>query len=339
MKTKVAIIGATGYTGLELVKILVRHKQVQLSHLAVRRTPMPKYSEIFPELTKICDMQCSEIDADKICKDSDVIFFALPHKVTMTLMPSFLNKGKKIIDLSSDYRLKDVSTYEKAYGQKHEDATHVKDFVYGLPEVTKENIKKSQNIANPGCFPTSILLALYPLLKNKCINLEGIIADSKTGVSGGGREPKPDFHFPECNESVKPYRVGVHQHEPEIEQELGNMAGKNVDIIFVPHLISMTRGILSTVYADLKKEYSWQEIEALYKACYSNEPFVRLKAEGQYPQTKDTTNTNFCDIGFKIIGKKIVVMSAIDNLVKGASGQAVQNMNIMCGFDEREGIL
>jgi N-acetyl-gamma-glutamyl-phosphate reductase len=337
MKKKISIVGATGYTGLELVKILIKHKNVEIAHLAVRREEKPVYSELFPELKGVCDIKCSAIDADVICKDSDVIFFALPHGVSMSLMPDFIGKGKKIIDLSSDYRMTDKNVYESAYVREHIDINNLNKFVYGLPEVNKDKIKKADYIANPGCFPTSILLALYPLLKEGLIKSENIIIDSKTGVSGAGRSLNTASLFSECNESVKPYKVACHQHEPEIEQELSLFAEKDIDVIFVPHLISMTRGILSTIYSDLKKQMTVEDVIALYKKYYKHSCFVRISDKGKMPQTKDVSYTNFCDIGFQIKNDKIIIVSAIDNLIKGASGQAVQNMNIMLGFDEKDG--
>ncbi len=337
---KVSVIGATGYTGLELVKILIRHKNVKIAHLCVRKEPEAIYSDIFPELKGLCDIKCSFLEPELICRDSDIIFFALPHKVTMTLMASFLGKGKKIIDLSSDYRLNDPDLYNQAYAHEHGDVENIAKFTYGLSEINKKNIAAADNIANPGCFPTSILLALYPVIKENIVSYNQIIVDSKTGVSGGGRTPALGFHFPECNESVKPYKVGIHQHEPEVEQELSKYAKKKVDIIFVPHLIPMTRGLLSTCYCDLtKKKITLDDINALYDKYYKDNKFIRIRKIGDTPQTKDVVNSNFCDIGFQLIDNKLIIISAIDNLIKGASGQAVQNMNIMCGFPDEEGII
>ncbi|MBU0650382.1 N-acetyl-gamma-glutamyl-phosphate reductase, partial [bacterium] len=334
MKTKVSIIGATGYTGYELVKILVKHPKVELKHLAVRREEKPLYSEIFPALKGVCDIRCSDSNSAQILKDSDVIFFALPHKITMTIMPEYAGKGKKIIDLSADYRLKDVLVYNEAYKHEHEDVENLGNFVYGLPEINPDEIKKANNIANPGCFPTSIILGLYPLIKEGIINLHNIIVDSKTGVSGGGRTPNLAFHFPECNESVRAYKVGLHQHEPEIEQELTAITGETVDVIFVPHLIPMTRGILSTIYADFNDGCQDKDISAMYKKYYGDKSFIRLCGQGSFPETINVSNTNFCDIGWQIVDQKIIVVTAIDNLIKGASGQAVQNMNVMLGLPE-----
>lgn len=338
-KIRAAIVGASGYTGLELVRILGRHPAVELTHLAVREPAEQKFSDLFPALRGVCDLKLSPLEPERIRSESDVIFFGLPHKNSMEWLPQFLGQGNKIIDLSADFRLDDASLYATAYGTDHLQPGLLGSFVYGLPEFNRRRIAASERIANPGCFPTSVLLALMPLLEQRLISPEGIIVDSKTGVSGGGKAPKPAFHFPEINENLHAYKVAAHQHEPEMEQELGKMAGMPVDIVFVPHLAPMTRGIFSTVYCQLQGPMTEAELQQVLAERYQGEPFVRVLPAGEVPQTRQVSGSNFCDIGLVVKGRTLIIMSAIDNLVKGASGQAVQNMNIMFGLDERAGLM
>ncbi|MBN2600572.1 MAG: N-acetyl-gamma-glutamyl-phosphate reductase [Candidatus Marinimicrobia bacterium] len=337
-KINVSIVGASGYTGLELVKVLLKHPRVMIRNLAVRTDAGKPYSELFPILKGQCDQKCVDIDVEKIANASDVIFFGLPHKTSMEIIPQFLKFGKKIIDLSADYRLDTEKRYINAYGVKHLDKGNLPAFVYGLPEFNREKIRQTNTVANPGCFPTGIALALMPVLQAGLIETETILVDSKTGISGGGKTPKPAFHFPECNENVAAYKVASHQHEPEMEQELSKMAGKPVDIVFVPHLVPMTRGIYNTIYTRLTKSVTAAELHNLYRKWYQDEPFVRVLEKGQIPENKHVAGTNFCDIGMVISGQRLILMSAIDNLIKGASGQAVQNMNVMMGLDETLGL-
>lgn len=340
VKIRVTVVGATGYAGYELVKILLRHPYVTLSRLAVVAEEVGLcYSDIFPALKGLCDLNCTSVNAVEIIRDSDVIFFCLPHTVSMRYMPDFLKNGKMLIDLSADYRLNTPAAYKAAYGLDHADAVHLNDFVYGLPEVNRATIKAAQAIANPGCFPTGIQLALIPVLKNSLIATETIFVDSKTGISGGGRAPKPAFHYPECNENLSAYKIGCHQHESEIEQELTKISGQAVDILFVPHLVPVTRGIFSTIYTKLNQSKSEAEIRQLYRDFYREEPFVRICEASSPPQIKNVAYSNFCDIGLKVIGDHLILLSAIDNLIKGASGQAVQNMNIMLNVPETIGLL
>jgi len=337
-KINVSIVGASGYTGLELVKILLKHPYATIRNLAVRTDVGKPYSELFPMLKGQCDQECMDIDVEKIASESDVIFFGLPHKTSMEIIPQFLKYGKKIIDLSADYRLNNEQSYKTAYGIDHADKGNLSEFVYGLPEFNREKIRLTNTVANPGCFPTGIELALMPVLKAGLIKTDAILVDSKTGISGGGKTPKPVFHFPECNENVTAYKVASHQHEPEIEQELSKMAGKPVDIVFVPHLVPMTRGIYNTIYTELNESVTIEYLYDLYQKQYQNEPFVRVMNTGKIPEIKHVTNTNFCDIGMVISGNRLILISAIDNLIKGASGQAVQNMNVMMGLDETLGL-
>jgi N-acetyl-gamma-glutamyl-phosphate reductase len=274
-------------------------------------------------------------------KKVDIVFLALPHRVSMEYAPSFLDKGKIVIDLSADFRLKDTAVYEKYYGIKHICKKYLFASVYGLPELNRNKIKKAKLIANPGCYPTGAILAIAPLISAKAAGLNSIIIDSKSGVTGAGRKADLGLIFGEVSENVKAYKVGVHQHMPEIEQELGILAKENLSVLFTPHLIPIRRGILTTAYVGLKKKLSLDNIVGLYKRFYNKEPFVRVYDKGGLPQVQNVVNTNYCDIGIVLSPDKnrAIIVSAIDNLLKGASGQAVQNMNIVCGFDETEGLL
>ncbi|OIO38455.1 MAG: N-acetyl-gamma-glutamyl-phosphate reductase [Candidatus Omnitrophica bacterium CG1_02_49_10] len=337
---KVSLIGATGYAGEELLKILLLHNEVEITYIAAKVDGPKAISEIFQALKGRLDLVCDNFDPDKASSSADLFFLALPHRVSMSMAPALIKAGKKVIDLSADYRLKDPGVYKKFYGVEHTDSPNLKSSVYGLPELYRKVIKGAQLIANPGCYPTSVILGLSPLLKAGCIEDHGIIVDSKSGVSGAGRCPSPSLHFPEVNESFKAYKIGVHQHAPEMEQELSAASGRDAKIIFVPHLLPINRGILSTMYVRLKKAMSTKDILGVLKGSYGNEPFVRVLDEGVYPEIKYVANTNYCDIGAAAVdgGEAAVIVSSIDNLVKGASGQAVQNMNIMNGFDEKEGL-
>jgi len=338
-KIRVSVVGALGYTGYELVKILLRHPQVELKYLADKAAVGSPYSELFPALKGRCDLRCTATDVTVIVQNSDVIFFGLPHLTSMEVIPEFLKYRKKIIDLSADYRLNTTELFLKAYGAEHRDKKNLANFVYGLPEFNREKIRRANNIANPGCFPTGIILALMPVLASGLIKPEAIIVDSKTGISGGGKTPKPAFHFPECNENLTAYKIASHQHEPEIEQELSKIAGQPIDIVFVPHLVPLTRGIFNTIYAELISPLEPDDLYNLYRKQYEWEPFVRILEYGKSPEIKHVADTNFCDIGMKIVGQRLILMSVIDNLIKGASGQAVQNMNLMLGFEETLGLI
>jgi len=338
-KYKVSIVGASGYTGFELVKILLRHPQAEIVHLAVREGIDAPYSNLFPALRGRCDLSCSAIDADRLCGGSEVIFFGLPHKSSMEIIPDFIRPGIKIIDLSADFRLNSAAVYRLAYGSEHRHPEMLSCFVYGLAEFNRHLVRSTETVANPGCFPTGIELALWPVLQKNLIDQQTIIVDSKTGISGGGKTPKPEFHFPDCNENFSAYKVASHQHEPEIEQELCKMAGSPVDILFVPHLAPMTRGIFNTIYARMREPLSQSEVQDLYEEFYRREPFVRILEPGRSPQTAQVSGSNFCDIGLKVHGANLILMSAIDNLIKGASGQAVQNMNIMLGLEETTALI
>ena len=336
---KVSIVGATGYAGEELLKILIDHPQVEIVSLSAKIDKPRKISQIFPELSGKTDLICEEPDFSRIVPGCDLAFLALPHRVSMEAAPEFLRAGKKVIDLSADYRLKDVSVYEQWYGLKHKNPEYLARAVYGLPEVYREKIKPAQLIANPGCYPTGIILGCLPLLAKGKVTSQNIIVDAKTGLSGAGRE-KEAVLVTEMENNFRAYKVDAHQHAPEINQELSAFAGERIEVTFTPHLIPIQRGILSTIYLQLKKALSQEEAQGLYQDFYQNEPYVKVLPEGKFPQLKDVAKTNFCHIGLKISpAKKIaIVICAIDNLVKGASGQAAQNMNIMYGFKETEGL-
>ena len=334
---KASVVGATGYTGEELVDILIRHADVEIASLsAIVEKPM-KISDIFPRFRGKLDLVCKELDAAEVIRSSDVVFLALPHTVSMKFAPEFLKTGKKVIDLSADYRLP-PDVYEKCYGKGHSDKENLKKAVYGLPELYRKKIKGAELVANPGCYPTGIILGIAPLLKNAVVEPAGIIADSKSGITGAGRKASLGLLFAEISDNAKAYKVGSHQHGPEINQELSKLAGKNVDTLFVPHVIPIKRGIISTVYMKQKKKMTQKEVDRFYEDFYKNEPFVRFLGSEAMPELKDVVLTNFCDIGVKVANDTIVAVSAIDNLTKGAAGQAVQNMNIMYGLNENEAL-
>lgn len=343
---KVGIIGATAYTSLELIKILLHHPEVKITYLGVRRTDRPKISDIFPSLKARIDLPCEPIEQKEVPKDIDLVFITLPPTVSMQYVPLFTGQGIKIIDFSADYRFRDKSLYERWYKAQHTDNEGIKTAVYGLPELFREDIRKANLVGNPGCYTTATIIALAPLLAKELIHPDDIIVDAKSGVSGRGREPKEDTHYCECNENIEAYSVGGHRHSPEIEHILSLKTNQKISIQFVPHLIPMNRGILCTIYAKPKhrtKEgvlsLSDNDVHKIYKEFYGNEPFVRLKEGLETPKTKDVTHTNFCDIATKVTENRIIILSAVDNLIKGASGQAVQNMNVMYGFDEKMGLL
>jgi len=338
---RAAVVGATGYTGEELVRILSAHPQVELTSLSAIIDAPTSYGKLFPHFKGKVELICKELNIDEVSRVSDFVFLALPHRVSMEIAPRFLKKGKKVIDLSADYRLHDVNLYEKWYGASHKDEANLKKAVYGLPELYREKIKKAGLIANPGCYPTSVILAALPLFKEKTVKIDSIIADAKSGVTGAGRKADINLSFGEVGGNLKAYKINAHQHSPEIDQELSGISGRNIEVVFVPHLVPMRRGILSTVYIKMKNNISEDAVFGLFKKYYRDEPFVRVFDKGLLPQVKDVVDTNFCDIGIKVDEGKalVVVVSAIDNLKKGASGQAVQNMNVMGGYDEKTGLV
>ncbi|MCK9603667.1 MAG: N-acetyl-gamma-glutamyl-phosphate reductase [Candidatus Omnitrophica bacterium] len=338
----VGIVGATGYAGEVLIDILLRHPQVRITNISAKIDKPQNISDIFPKFKGRIDLVCKEPDIKEICKACDLIFLALPHTVSMQIVPLLLKQGKRVIDLSADYRLKDTKIYEKFYNVKQKDKTNLTQAVYGLPEIYRAKIKNATLIANPGCYPTASILALAPLVALDLVDPGLVVIDAKSGVTGAGRKLAEGFLFSEINEDFKAYKVDTHQHSPEINQELSKLAGKKINVTFVPHLLPLNRGILATAYlkkaqnAKIKKA---EGILSLYKKFYKKEPFVRIRDEGVFPRIKDVAGTNFCDIGIKDSGDNIIVISAIDNLLKGASGQAVQNMNIMYKFPEYTALL
>ncbi len=337
---KASIIGATGYTGGELVRLLYGHKEVELSVLSSRSFPGEDIADIYPSLGHCVSHVMEEQDPDKILKDSNVVFICLPHGHGMEFAAKAYKKGTRVIDLGADFRLKDAEVYRKWYGVEHVAPELLKEAVYGIPEIYSDEIAGAGIVANPGCYPTSIILGLAPLLFEGIIRPQSIIADSKSGVSGSGKTPSEKAHFVECNENISPYGLSGHRHRPEIEQELGLLAGESFRISFTPHLIPITRGILSTVYADLAVDIDEGQVRDLYADAYSHASFVRILPPGVWPHTRWVYGSNFCDINFAVDSEagRITVVSAIDNLVKGASGQAIQNMNIMFGFEEKTGL-
>jgi len=338
--TRVGVVGATGYAGAELVRILSGHPDVELTIITSRQHSGEMFDSIYPSMAGSVNLACEEFAADHICEKADVIFMALPHKLPMELVPGLIKQGKKVIDLSADFRFHDAGKYE-AYYQQHTAKDLLEQSVYGLSEIYHGKIKNADLIGNPGCYPTSVLLPLIPILKSKLIDFNSIIADSKSGVSGAGRSVSLTTHFCEANESFKAYKVAEHRHNPEMEEILSLESGQDVNITFVPHLVPMTRGMLTTIYADLLQGVSSDDVKNCFSSFYSGSPFIRVCPEGKFPDTLHVRGTNYCDIGFKLDlqNNRVILISVIDNLVKGAAGQAVQNMNIMLGLDETKGLM
>ncbi len=336
--TKVGIVGATAYTSLELIKILLRHPEVEITYLGTRSKAGIKISEIFPVLAKIFEMPCSQLSKDSVPRGVDLVFVALPPTVSMHFVPQFLEAGIKVVDLSADYRFPEKSVYERWYKAKHTDPSRLETAIYGLPELFRDKIKTASLVANPGCYPTSAIVGLAPLIQKDLVCLDDIVIDAKSGISGSGREPKESSHYCERNENIEAYNVGVHRHTPEIEAVIALLGNSNPYVYFTPHLIPMTRGLLCSIYVQLKRQITNTEIRKLFNDMYGGEPFIRLSANGAFPKTKDVSNTNMCELAAQVVGKRAIILSTIDNLMKGASGQAVQNMNIMCGHDETMGL-
>ena len=332
---RVAIIGASGYTGAEAIEILLRHGGAKLTYLSALPEECGKVSEIFGRFKGRCGLEIEPLNLDKLADLADVALCCLPHKVSMGFVPKLLDAGLKVIDFSADYRIKDVAVYEKFY-QKHTDTANLAKAVYGLPELFRERIKKTNIIANPGCFPTGTLLATAPLLREGLIETGSIIVNAVTGSSGAGKNPSSKFHFPNMNENIFAYGIGSHRHTPEMEQIAGEIAGGEVQILFQPHAGPFDRGILSTVYCEPKEKTSSEKLSALYNDFYKSECFVRMCKDS--PNVKDVAGTNYCHIFVTFTKGRIVVFSALDNLIKGASGQAIQNMNIIFGLDETMGL-
>jgi N-acetyl-gamma-glutamyl-phosphate reductase len=335
--TKIAILGGTGYTACELIKILLRHPAAELVAVTSRDERMPAVAESHPSLAGTTKLRMEPFDVDKLVeKGVQCVFGCLPHGASMDAIPGLLQRNMLVIDLSADYRLRDPNVYAQWYGESHHDLANLAIAVYGLPEIYADDIKDARLVANPGCYPQTGILGLAPLIAGKYIETSDIIIDSKSGVSGVGRTPKLSAHFPECNESVSAYNVGKHRHTPEIEQTLSDIAGAKIEVIFTPHLIPMDRGIFTTIYATAHRVFNEAQLLELYRAYYANAPFVRVTS--QIPATKDSSHTNFIDMTVRVVRGRIVVLVAEDNLLRGASGVAVQNFNRMYGHDEKTGL-
>jgi N-acetyl-gamma-glutamyl-phosphate reductase len=332
---RVAIIGASGYTGAESIKIILQHSQAKLVYLTALPEECGPVEDVFPQFKGRCNLPIEPLDFGKLTGLADVALCCLPHKVSMGFVPKLLDMGLKVIDFSADYRIKDVAVYEKFY-QKHTDTANLAKAVYGLPELFRKQIKSANLVANPGCFPTGAILAIAPLLKENLIDTSSIIVNAVTGISGAGKNPSTNFHFPNMNENMFPYGIGTHRHLPEMEQIAGEIAGRDVQILFQPHAGPFDRGILSSVYCQPKKKMSNEQLAKLYNSFYANEPFVQVRKDA--PGVKDVAGTNYCHIFVTCVKGRIVSFSAIDNLVKGASGQAIQNMNIVFGIEETLGL-
>jgi N-acetyl-gamma-glutamyl-phosphate reductase len=335
-----AIIGATGYTGIELAKILLRHSKVRITGLTTRQQESIPIHQLAPSLPREIDLRIRPYSFEEIRKKADVVFLCLPHTEAMQTAAQFLSAGKIVIDLSADFRLKEAKTYQAWYGVEHKNQELLKKAVYGLPEFNRAKIKKADLIANPGCYPTAAILATAPLLREKLVDPSFVIIDAKSGVSGAGKKLTASTQYCEVDENFYAYKVGRHQHTPEIGQALSEVAGREIKVTFTPHLLPLDRGILATTYLKKRKGVTAEKISMAFHKAYGKEPFVRFKGAGNYPSLRDVQRTNYCDIGFGFDtqSERLIVISAIDNLVKGASGQAVQNLNIRAGFAENEGL-
>lgn len=336
---KAAVLGATGYAGIELVRLLSKHPQVSIEFLGSQSFAGKNINEVYQNFNHVLDLDCSELDIDKISK-CDVAFTALPHGASKTVIPDLINAGLKVIDLSGDFRYDDPKVYEEWYGQPHSSPELLKESVYGLCELHRDKIKSARLIGNPGCYTTCSILGAYPLLANKIADTKNIIIDAKSGVTGAGRGLNLAYHFCECTENTKAYKVATHRHTSEIEQELSHAAGEQIMLSFTPHLIPQKRGILATIYMNLKTPHTVEEIHKIYEDFYKDEYFVRVKKPGELPETKHVAGSNFVDIGVCVDKRlnRAIIVSALDNIVKGAAGQAVQNMNLMFGLDEKTSI-
>jgi N-acetyl-gamma-glutamyl-phosphate reductase len=337
---KVAICGGSGYTGCELLRILSSHPNIEITAVTSEKSAGKRITEVFPHLHRYKDILYEPLNQEELLNKADIFFLALPHGTSQETVNFFFNNNKRVIDLSADYRLSDPEVYREWYGIPHKFVSALKKAVYGLPEIYRNKIKKARLIANPGCYSTGAILGLLPALKNKLIDISSIIIDSKSGTSGAGRKADLLFSYCEVNEGFKAYGVGTHRHTPEIEQELSILCGKKIKVNFTPYLLPADRGILTTIYAFMRKKKAAEEIVKIYNDAYKKEPFIRVLEYGMYPNIKNVRGTNICEIGLKLNERTntLIMITAIDNLVKGASGQAVQNMNIMIGINEKTGL-
>ena len=335
----VGIYGGSGYTGQELLRLLTNHPDANVVAVTSRRFAGVPVAEVYPVFSGLTELVYTDAPPEAVAGLADIVFLALPHGVSMEFATIFLKAGRKVIDLSADFRIHAAATYEAWYG-RHTTPETLHEAVYGLPELYRDQIGKTRLVANPGCYPTSIILGLAPVLRSRWIDTDSVIADSKSGVSGAGRDPQITSLYCEVAGGFKAYKVGGHRHTPEIEQELSALAEKEMKISFTPHLLPVKRGILSTIYAKLSKDVTAEEATALYQEFYREESFVRICRSGQFPNLSSVVGSNYCDIGVTIDKRtgRIIIVSAIDNLIKGASGQAIQNMNLMCGLKEETGL-
>lgn len=336
---RVGVYGASGYTGQELLRLLLRHPAVEVVAVTSRRYAGKSVADVYPVFTGLTDLMFMDASPEEVAAKCEHVFLALPHAVSMSVAPLFLRAGKKVVDLSADFRLRSADTYAAWYG-RHTAPDLLREAVYGIPELYRKEIRAARIVANPGCYPTSIILGLAPLLKEGWIEPSSIIADSKSGVSGAGREPQVASLFCEVAEAFTAYKVAQHRHTPEIEQELSVLAGRELRISFTPHLLPISRGILSTIYANLSRKITATDVHDLYKVFYKNESFVRVYKKGAYPNISSVRGSNYCDIGIAVDDRtgRVIVISAIDNLIKGAAGQAIQNMNLQWGMKENFGL-
>ncbi|MBI1346609.1 N-acetyl-gamma-glutamyl-phosphate reductase [bacterium] len=335
--TRIAILGASGYTAIELIKILLNHPHAELVAATSRQEGAPPLSSVHPSLYGRTNLRCEDLTPAEVAQRADVVFGCLPHGASMAAVPTLLEAGCRVVDLSADYRLHDPDVYSEWYGLAHTDVERMKTSIYGLPELYADQIRGAKFVANPGCYTSTSILALTPLLVYKLAEPKGIIIDAKSGTSGAGRSPKLGTLYCEVNESFSAYSVGKHRHTPEIEQVLSDRAGQPVEVLFTPHLVPMERGILATIYATPTGPVTEKELLKIYRDFYADKPFVRIV--DHLPATKDSAHTNFCDITLRIVRGKILIIACLDNLIKGASGVAVQNFNLMYGYPETLGLL
>lgn len=338
---RVGIVGITGYSGRELLRYLLRHPHVSITYLAARRIEKPTpISAVYPELAGRLDLEYRPFNVKEAIASADCLFLALPHGVAMTVVPSLIKAGKFIIDLSGDYRLMSAKVFAQAYGLKHQDPKALNDALYGLTELYRDHLSHTRLVANPGCYPTASILAAAPLVAKRLVQPDGIIIDAKSGVSGAGKSLREDLLFTEVNEDLRAYKPNDHQHIPEIDQELGRLGRSAVRITFVPHLVPLTRGLFAAVYLRLKQRVAAAQVQRWYEQFYRDEPFVRVLSGDALPKTSRVANTNDCELAVRVgqRGRLVIALAAIDNLGKGAAGQAIQNMNVMLGFDETAGL-
>lgn len=332
---KIAIVGASGYAARELFEILLNHPEARVTVATSRRDEAPRVEESHPSLAGRISLECTPFDADRIAAEADLAFLALPHTASLEVVPALRSKGVKVIDLSADYRIKNAQVYEQWYGHAHTDPAGLAEAIYGLPELFRDRIPAASLIANPGCYTSAGILGLAPLVAEGLVDPKSIIIDAMSGVSGAGRAPKPNLHFPECNESVVAYSVGNHRHTPEIEHILSEIGSETVETLFTPHLMPMDRGINATIHAEPRSPVAEASLVELYRSFYHASPFIRVCS--RIPATKDSARTNFCDVAPKVVRGRIIIFSCLDNLIKGAAGVAVQNMNLMFGYPETTG--